>query len=197
MTISRSGMVAMALATGYLLFLRSYRTRQGQVKVNWVSILFLLGIVSLLVVRLAPSTFLASMSQVFSLSSASSWEGRVAKWQMAILAWKTSPLLGWGPAKASMPTVVDNEWILLLRRYGVIGLLIFIGWARSIFRGLGVGLRSRENRALAAGLRATLLSYALIMIVGGVYGNEQTMVVLMLLVGVSEARMQARRGYET
>lgn len=35
--------------------------------------------------------------------------------------WRASPLLGWGVAKEIHPSVVDVEYFLLLRRYGLIG----------------------------------------------------------------------------
>ncbi|MFY0685230.1 MAG: O-antigen ligase family protein [Balneola sp.] len=38
-----------------------------------------------------------------------------------------SPIIGWGPAKALHPVVVDNEYLLILRRYGIIGLISFLG----------------------------------------------------------------------
>lgn len=37
-----------------------------------------------------------------------------------------SPLFGWGPAKSIHTTVVDGEYLLLLRRYGVVGTFIAI-----------------------------------------------------------------------
>lgn len=39
-----------------------------------------------------------------------------------------SPIIGWGPAKDLHPLVVDNEYLLILRRHGVIGLFIFLGF---------------------------------------------------------------------
>ena len=48
---------------------------------------------------------------------------RFEKWIVAWNLFLQSPILGWGLAKGSMLTTVDGEYLLLLRRYGVIGTL--------------------------------------------------------------------------
>jgi hypothetical protein len=48
---------------------------------------------------------------------------RVEKWQVAWDIFLLSPAVGWGPAKGMMTTIVDGEFILFLRRYGVVGIV--------------------------------------------------------------------------
>lgn len=57
-----------------------------------------------------------------------SWLARVRKFHEALLLFYESPILGWGPAKAIHSTVVDGEYLLLLRRYGLIGITVFISF---------------------------------------------------------------------
>jgi len=53
---------------------------------------------------------------------------RFVKMKDAYILFTQSPLFGWGPAKGMHITVVDSEWFLLLRRYGSIGMLAFLGF---------------------------------------------------------------------
>ncbi|MEW4533438.1 O-antigen ligase family protein, partial [Vibrio paracholerae] len=63
----------------------------------------------------------------------SAWNGentsllqRFELWHDALLLFSQSPVLGWGPAKQLHSTLVDGEYFLLLRRYGVLGTLIVL-----------------------------------------------------------------------
>tara|TARA_R110000868_G_scaffold259361_9_gene517446 strand:+ start:50334 stop:51770 length:1437 start_codon:yes stop_codon:yes gene_type:complete len=51
---------------------------------------------------------------------------RIIVWYLNILVFLKSPLLGWGPAKDLYTTVVDSEYILILRRYGIVGFTSYI-----------------------------------------------------------------------
>lgn len=117
-----------------------------------------------------------------------SWQGRLRMWEPTFSLWTESPLLGWGPAKANHRVVVDNEWLLLLRRYGVVGLTAFLGLFGSLFVGLS-DLR-RDNReatglALCIALQATLVGYALYMLTAGVYHMLQLMPITLLFLGLA------------
>ena len=51
---------------------------------------------------------------------------RYKQWSEAFELFLKSPYIGWGPAKEIHSTIVDNEHLFLLRRYGVIGYLAVI-----------------------------------------------------------------------
>jgi O-antigen ligase len=51
---------------------------------------------------------------------------RFMKWETALDLFRQSPIIGWGPGKGLMETVVDGEYVLLLRRYGVVGTLVIL-----------------------------------------------------------------------
>ena len=195
LTLSRSSMVGLAIAVAYLVLALA---RSGSRSSRLIRVVCLLAAAGFLVFLFAPSTFVPAMKDIFQVSSASSWLGRLEKWKPAITAWKASPFFGWGPAKSAMATVVDSEWILLLRRYGAIGVAAFLLWTGAVFMNLGTGMRSAASRVLSAGLRATALAWVPVMVVGGIYGNEQLMAVVMLLAGAAESfgRAQLRRRWE-
>lgn len=52
---------------------------------------------------------------------------RFAVWYFNLKLWLMSPLLGWGPAKYHHSLIVDSEYVLILRRYGLLGLLAYLG----------------------------------------------------------------------
>jgi O-antigen ligase len=51
---------------------------------------------------------------------------RFILWQDAWDLFLQSPVFGWGPAKKTMTSIVDGEYFLLLRRYGIIGTFFII-----------------------------------------------------------------------
>jgi O-antigen ligase len=75
---------------------------------------------------IGPEKILFRYAQLEAIEQASSWQARQTMWDANLELWQQSYLLGWGPAKASMDVTVDNEWLLLLRRYGIVGLLVFL-----------------------------------------------------------------------
>lgn len=51
---------------------------------------------------------------------------RFVIWEEAYELFKQSMLLGWGPAKAIHTTIVDGEYFLFLRRFGIVGMFLLI-----------------------------------------------------------------------
>jgi O-antigen ligase len=49
---------------------------------------------------------------------------RFAHWDAALNEFYLSPIFGLGPGKGTMTTIVDGEYFLLLRRYGILGTMI-------------------------------------------------------------------------
>lgn len=90
----------------------------------------------LIIIKMAPEKFFFRISQLGNIWDATSWQARIVKWKANYDIWKLSPLFGWGPGKMTMTTIVDNEWLLLLRRYGLIGVIIFILWFANFYFGL-------------------------------------------------------------
>jgi len=60
------------------------------------------------------------------LATDQSWLMRLMVWKYNLLAFINSPVWGWGPAKYVITGIVDNEYILTLRRYGIIGFIPYI-----------------------------------------------------------------------
>lgn len=52
----------------------------------------------------------------------------------AIEIFQLSPLIGYGPAKSHMDTVIDSEYALIIQRYGMVGILVFFSFIVFLFK---------------------------------------------------------------
>lgn len=192
LTSSRSALIVWVVSIGLLLFVL-YPRAQGVARVLPAALLVLA--VATAVGLLLPEEVFARVFLLRDLATDSSWQVRLLKWREAISAWTSSPLLGLGPAEETMVSTVDNEWILVLRRYGLVGLLVFIGMWRSLFASITPGYakkRQPTQAALAVALQATIIGYAIYMVPASAYHSLQLMPILLLLVGLSISQCRNR-----
>lgn len=196
LTLSRSALIALAFAV--FLILLKYPIMAGIPKTikKFLPVAVGLFVIILLITQLAPPKFFFRVEQLLHFTEATSWQGRVANWETHFAIWTESPWLGWGPGKATMGTIVDNEWLLLLRRYGVVGLAIFLGLFGSLFLGLSRIRRVNSETsvvALSVALQGTLVGYALYMMLAAVYHSLQLMPILLLFLGLAYSQWRPRR----
>jgi len=194
LTLSRSSVIILVVAFSVVLLMRFPVKIRTFMKNSWklllISLFIALG--GIVLVFLAPDKFIARIETLRSFSSLASWQVRLSKWNEALGIWKESMIFGWGPGKAGMRTVVDNEWILLLRRYGVVGLTVFLLWFASFYRHLGK-IRRRFHRirqrptlvGLTTALQSMFLAFALFMVPLVVYHDLQTMPAVFLFIGLA------------
>lgn len=197
LTLSRSAIIALIIAICFLTLFK-YPLIFGakrEIKKSLVVIPIIM-VTILIIIKIAPEKFFFRISQLGNIWNASSWQARIVNWKVNYALWELSPLFGWGPGKMTMTATVDNEWLLLLRRYGLIGVIIFILWFANFYFGLSKICRSSlsaEVRALAVALQATLLAYAVYMIPAGVYHSLQLMPILLIFLGLAYSQIQAKR----
>ena len=89
-----------------------------------------------------------------------------------------------GPAKELVNFEGDNEWLVFLMHYGVVGMvaLAVLGW--SFYRAVSDAAKAAafaEVRALNFALKAFLLIAPAFMFVAGIYQNQQIMSVFLIL----------------
>ncbi|HBW38894.1 O-antigen ligase [Desulfosporosinus sp. BICA1-9] len=192
MTISRTALLATATV---LVFLSVWAT----FKFNWkkgvlVKILVLL-LLTLTLFFTSPRDFVSRMNEATNLEKSTSAQGHLMRAGDAIEFIKQSPILGWGTAKDTMTTLVDNEYALVTRRYGVIGLAIYL-WLflrpvkaalrkiRSFnFYGFEPGIR--ENKILLSiAFVASILAIFVYNITAGAFYNLQLMTLVALYMGI-------------
>ncbi|UWG96994.1 O-antigen ligase family protein [Dehalobacter sp. DCM] len=125
LTISRTAF----LGIGLLFLIISvwaffYHGRNKNVIIK-VAALFLLTV---LLFFTASADFFYRFNEGLDFSTSTSMQVRVQQWGNAVGSIWESPVLGWGTQKEAMTTVVDDEFILLTRRYGFVGLAVYLSF---------------------------------------------------------------------
>jgi len=188
LTLSRSALVALFLAAATVLFL-FLRQKSLRRRLRRVVVLVLFGsIVGAFIFQLMPEKAVFRFGQLGAFTEASSWQARVENWKTHFAIWTESPWLGWGPGKATMGTIVDNEWLLLLRRYGVVGLAVFLCLFGSLFFSLSRIRKANPDPsvvALTVALQGTFVGYVLYMGLAAVYHSLQLMPIFVLFLGLA------------
>jgi O-antigen ligase len=78
-------------------------------------------IIGLLIIFYDKFQYLAVGLAQFFRGENNSFQIRINIWKESFDLFKQSYVFGWGPAKGIMTTIVDGEYFLLLRRFGIIG----------------------------------------------------------------------------
>ncbi|MCL1851862.1 MAG: O-antigen ligase family protein [Peptococcaceae bacterium] len=194
LTISRSAVVGLALlfvfCSGWVLW-RSAQKRKTLLRVGALfvvtAVLFLTG----------PGDFLSRMISGVDIAEDTSMAGRADRWAAAGDAAKTSPLLGVGSQKGVMSSIVDNEFLLYLRRYGILGLAAYLSFFLVPWFLAVKALRNaaKNNNAFSRGSPlpvelAPAAAYMLVLpsifvfsFISGFFYNLQAMTVLAVLMG--------------
>ena len=128
-----------------------------------------------------PHSFTWRLRQIFSFTGATSWLARLERWQRFWLFHFKNPILGSGPAKGQpFGLAVDNEWLLLLKRYGIVGVGALLG---IVLVPIGRRLQKLLRQDSGMALLAVLAGSATYMITGGVLHVYKTTALLMVVVG--------------
>ncbi len=121
MTSSRTSIVIFVA----ILLTSMYYHRQNNKLFN-ISVLTILVLVFIFTINYFQ--YLVLGFTTFSEGSNTSMLLRYQQWSIAYNLFLSSPIFGWGPAKAIHSTIVDSEHLLLLRRYGVLGYLFVLNF---------------------------------------------------------------------
>lgn len=188
LTQSRSALISLVAVVLYILFFKyPRRFRSGKAIKDLLLIIPALLIIAYVVTQVAPVHFFTRIETLSNITTASGWGGRIEKWESNLKIWGESPLFGWGRAQRTMRIAVDNEWLTLLRQYGIVGLAVFIFWFVGIYFNLGrIGRESRvkTTEVFSVALQAVLIAYAVFMIPAGVYHNLQLAPIVMFYLGL-------------
>ncbi|MDR1604729.1 MAG: O-antigen ligase family protein [Gracilibacteraceae bacterium] len=123
LTISRTALMGIAVLfalTSLWAWTHFNRSRHTLKKV------LLLLVLTLLLFFTSSADFLNRVAEGLDFSNSTSLQGHLARWNTAIGNIWDSPVLGWGTQKATMTTLVDNEYALYTRRYGFVGLAVYL-----------------------------------------------------------------------
>ena len=130
---------------------------------------------------------------VAALLSTESALVRYKLWDQAMEYVKFSPVFGTGPAKESIETIVDNEYLVFLKHYGLVGLLyyfllfvnIFLLARKRMIRGAAEAVKGFGGFMLMVSIGTFIFN-----LTGGVYENFQLISLLLLFVGMLSARQE-------
>jgi O-antigen ligase len=129
LTLSRGSLVA--LVTGLLVFFSwSFLNSRVIVKTKILVALICIIVLGFLVLNhsLVYEKFTWRFMLLLNVSEDLSFSTRLVNWQENIDIIKQHPILGVGPLRrAAFVHPADNEWLLLWRSYGLIGVSLFIG----------------------------------------------------------------------
>ena len=188
-TASRTALVGLLCGIVLLMFYfyPRYNGFKRSTTRRLVTVLFMVMLVGVGVIILAPDVFFMRSQQLRNISEASSWIARLEMWQSAVDLIRISPLLGFGPSKATLLGTVDNEWLLLLRSYGILGLTAFVCLFFKLYQMQSAIIKQLHNKVQKAYiimLQTLLIVFAVVMIPAGVYHSMQLMPLYFLSAGI-------------
>ena len=183
MTLSRAGFVMMGIGV-FLIVLFHFketifnigRFLSNKISFRDIKVLVVTGIIGggfiYIFTNYLPEAFLWRLLEGANLATSRGWQVRLINWQENITYFLQSPVFGIGPAKAiDFQFAADNEWLLLLRQYGIIGTayLAFVMVLPVFLLGRG---GNRNHNQLYKGL---LVGMGLFMIPAAVFHSFQLM----------------------
>ncbi|MCK9549670.1 O-antigen ligase family protein [Aquamicrobium sp.] len=128
MTLSRGSMVA--LGSGLVVFFLIHSFHGGILSRIKASLFIVILVSFLLSVAMIPQIYEAytwRFMNIFDMKNDISFMTRVDNWSENINIIKEHPVIGVGPlSRFDFEYAADNEWLLIWRRYGVIGVIITI-----------------------------------------------------------------------
>lgn len=195
-TLSRTALIALIAGMAFILLWRFLNVAGVQLFVRRTpAVIVISAILAVLLIVMAPDRVINRLSTVSQFSQTTSWVARTENWSGHAATWLASPLFGWGPGKGTMGTIVDNEWLLFLRRYGIAGALVFAVLLARLYRRLGRSLTPRDvvtqpyRVALQLAMQGVLVAYTIYMVTAAVYHVPQIMTVLLLMVSLTLGRI--------
>ncbi|WP_340104029.1 O-antigen ligase family protein [Rhodohalobacter sp. 8-1] len=124
LTQSRTAIIVLTLALISVIGLNGYT---GKLSFKKVALIFTgISLTVFMFLDLLSEDVLTRLSTLSNISEDKSWQMRLFAWYLNLSIFSESMLFGWGPAKMIHTTIVDSEYFLTLRRYGIVGFTIYL-----------------------------------------------------------------------
>ncbi|MDA8440978.1 MAG: O-antigen ligase family protein [Peptococcaceae bacterium] len=123
LTISRTALMGTGIMLTFLSLWALFKLRWDKQILVKVGVLFL---ITLALFFTSPRSFTSRMNEGVHFDTSTSAQGHVKRWGSALAMIEHSPVFGWGTQKSNMTTLVDDEYELITRRYGIVGLAIYL-----------------------------------------------------------------------
>lgn len=205
LTISRTSLFGIALLFSVLsVWSFLYHKRNKKVIIRIIA-LFLL---TMLLFLTASADFFYRLTEGLDFSNSTSFQGHMDRWGVAIGTIWESPVFGWGTQKYVMTTLVDNEYALYARRYGFVGLAVYLGFFLVPFiqglkelkrrlRTVGQGLFFDRSTQFIAAYIAVLPSIFVFNFMAGIFYNLQLMTLFAIAMGLVYNSLKSRRSQQS
>lgn len=189
LTLSRTGFVAFIVGTGYLFVIQVFvrRDRSLGSRLKYLSLPLGLLVAVITYVLTNPVLYEAigwRFMTLMEFQSTSSWQERLQSWQTNIQLFWESPLIGVGPLRhAGTSSAADNEWLLLVRSYGILGtVLLVIGmvWPH---------LKAQKN-VLRVFITSVLFGTAVYMVPAAVFHSLSLMPLLLIILSAEDSTVR-------
>ena len=192
MTISRTALLATATVLVFLSLWAMFKFHFKKEILFKVGVLFIL---TMLIFFTSPRGFVMRINEAVNFDKSTSAQGHILRAGDAMEYIKQSPILGWGTAKNEMTTLVDNEYVLVTRRYGVVGLAFYLWFflrpakaalqkakTLNIYRS-SIGIQEQKILLALAYLAVTIALFVY-NITAGTFYNLQLMTLVALFMGI-------------
>lgn len=185
MTLSRSGFIFM-FVSGTVFFVSFISEKglnfknilSGKINTlvrNYLLIFLLIILISIFAFWLIiPEDLIWRLQRGIRIGEDSSWGIRLIRWNETFKLFSKSPLFGIGPGKNHLMHV-DNEWLFLLTRYGIVGTLTLIAAFLSMIFDID---RLSIYRSIFYGI---IIGMTLYMIPANIYHSFQLMILIMTI----------------
>lgn len=179
MSLSRTSFIVCALML--LLILCSVFIRSNR-KLPALLTVFSSPILIILVLKLVPDSLFRRLGEFRDLETAGGYQVRLAMWKNIYQSRTHDNLFaGTGPT-SRLHIEFDNEWLLLLTHYGVIGVILFLTMFTVIFIKLG---KASNYGFHNIAMRSLLLAFIVYMIFLPIFKSLQVMPIIILLIGLT------------
>lgn len=188
LTASRTATVALAVSAVFILATFVTNNLAGRVRTRILTVALVL-VLGLAVIPFAHGRFFTAVGLLLDpsgISQHSTIQGRLVMWTTALEQIRWSPVFGWGVATVSMSSIVDNDYLLLMRRFGIVGLAILLLLFLTVFlkaRDIARGMSSAFHHAYGRAVQGVIIGLALFSVAAGAFGNQQLMVIFWVLAG--------------
>lgn len=181
-TLSRTNILANFMCAAWLVFKSQKRVSPWMKK--RILILFFAAVTFIAIFFAFDESFRIRMLSGLYLTHDRSLLARFQRWGEVLQEIAKSPLFGWGPAKNvfDIAPPVDNEYLLILRKYGIIGFGFYVFSYYLIYKEASAAEKLKDIRWLGLFEKCTLLSVIINNITGGVMYHLQIMPFLLLMV---------------
>lgn len=191
LTLSRTAFVACLVLVVLIIFQSFWKSKRKLLTLFSFSFVPLVAFIGL---KFAPEKLFFRTQNLNNLAEDESFQGRLDAWRYIFeLRTRSNIFTGTGPV-SNFRLTFDNEWLMLLTIYGVVGLSLVSLWFVLIYFKLG-RLDADYYNFYNIALRSILIVYGVSMFMEPIFQQLQLMPLIALLIGVLLNKPRSRNKF--